>query len=526
MASDASIEDILAYEESSGTKFGFLAKIISNLVVVPDRSIPIAAVTILDRRYAFMYNSNWVSSATYPQILTVVIHEAYHILLNHITRGLLIMQHYAGEYDEQTINLCRCMASDLVVNWMSKDNVGFDPVARKELGGIMPGEPPFEKMPAGLPVEEYMELLLKERTEQQQQLQKALRDAMELLKEKSDNPDELGEAMRGLTEENDESEDGDEPEDGDGGPEDGDGDECSGCGGGSGADGDGDSEGDGQDGEARMTKSARSRGAEIRKKLQEAGLKNLKSQDVTSLTAHALVEKTFQNMPVDDARALQEELEYQAEQAIRSAYEAHKNRGTIPGSIRELIEKSLLPPTVPWTRLIHNAAVSARRGKAVRSIARSRRRYAGVPGVAQFPGRVKDNAYKIVFNIDTSGSMGTRECQLALSELRRLQKADDAVEITVIESDTQIGREYTIGPTDQIKPELTGRGGTDFNVAMERSKQLKPDICFFFTDGYAPAPEPKHRLACPFYWIITPNGVCPDHVYGKCVYTGKAPVKK
>jgi predicted metal-dependent peptidase len=98
--------------------------------------------------------------------------------------------------------------------------------------------------------------------------------------------------------------------------------------------------------------------------------------------------------------------------------------------------------------------------------------------------------------------------------LRHLQQADNEIEITIIEADVSIGKEYTVGPTTELNYQLTGRGGTDFNYALKRARELKPDICFYYTDGYAPAPDPENRVPCPMVWLISPGGTPPDPHWG------------
>jgi predicted metal-dependent peptidase len=133
-----------------------------------------------------------------------------------------------------------------------------------------------------------------------------------------------------------------------------------------------------------------------------------------------------------------------------------------------------------------------------------------------FPGIRQVNRFTIVYGVDTSGSMGTKEIQMGLAELQHVQKSDSEVNVCVMYSDTDIGKEYWIGPNDEIDPKVTGRGGTDFDpiftrvAELLRSAEKAPDILVYCTDGYAPPPTIK--LPIPVVWLLTPRGqpVCRD----------------
>lgn len=230
---------------------------------------------------------------------------------------------------------------------------------------------------------------------------------------------------------------------------------------------------------------------------------------------HGLWKNIMDSLSAEEMEGLVDELRHRTKGIVQKAKDDHqRSRGTLPAYLQKLIENVLEPPKIPWTQLLRDRVINAKRSKPRRSIARPNRRHAGIPGLCAFPGRVRDPAFTVAFCIDTSGSMGTRQLEIALSELQHLQRADDDITIHVIECDAHIGREYTIGPHDKIKYELTGRGGTTFDPALIRVQELKPDICFYYTDGYAPAPQPHNRVSCPMVWLITPGGKICDENWG------------
>jgi predicted metal-dependent peptidase len=238
------------------------------------------------------------------------------------------------------------------------------------------------------------------------------------------------------------------------------------------------------------------------------------------LLTHEEWKAMTEGMTDEEKQGLSNELKQKVRNIVKKAVEEHsKSRGTVPAFLQELIEKLLKPQVIPWTQLLRDKVVNTKRWKWQRSICRPNRRKIAMSKampdrIIPFPGRSKDRAFSCVFCIDTSGSMGERELEIALSELEYLRRADKDIEITIIEADADIGKEYTIDARGEIDWSLSGRGGTDFNPALIRAREVKPDIVFYYTDGYAPAPEPESRVACPMVWLITPNGKCPDEDWG------------
>jgi len=230
---------------------------------------------------------------------------------------------------------------------------------------------------------------------------------------------------------------------------------------------------------------------------------------------HGLWQNIMNSMSDEEKESLVDELKHRIKGIVQKAKDDHQRfRGTLPSYLQKLIKNVLEPPKIPWTQLLRDRIVNTRRSKPRRSIARPNRRHVGVPGLCAFPGRVRDPAFTVAFCIDTSGSMGTRQLEIALNELQHLQRADDDITIHVIECDASVGREYTIGPHGKIEYELTGRGGTTFDPALIHAQELKPDICFYYTDGYAPAPQPHNRVSCPMVWLIAPGGRKCDENWG------------
>jgi len=224
-------------------------------------------------------------------------------------------------------------------------------------------------------------------------------------------------------------------------------------------------------------------------------------------------------------------------EVIRGAVASHtKSRGTLPGHVEELIKKMLQPPTVPWTQFLHNIVQRTKQTKKKRGMSRPSKMLSAVRKfavlhsessdprmqalqgvlrvmrrVAVFPGTKLVNKFTIVYVVDTSGSMSAHEMAAGLAQLQHIQKADRDVNICVIYADTHVCKEYWVGTNDEIDPNMTGRGGTDFELVFRhvaenlmRSQEKSPDILIYCTDGYAP--PPTTRLPIPVVWLLTPRG--------------------
>ncbi len=196
--------------------------------------------------------------------------------------------------------------------------------------------------------------------------------------------------------------------------------------------------------------------------------------------------------------------------------EYSKQHGPLPGHFQELVEVLLAPPRIDWKAVMRNLASGSILSSKRRSMSRPYRRHLGVKQLSWYPGRSTDRTFNIVFGIDTSGSMGAKELGQALGILQKLQRIDPWITITIIESDADVQRVYTITGTDDIKVDLCGRGGTCFDPAIEEARKYRPDLMFYYTDGCAGVP--KSRLACPMVWLISPHGSNPSPGWGHCLF--------
>jgi len=215
-------------------------------------------------------------------------------------------------------------------------------------------------------------------------------------------------------------------------------------------------------------------------------------------------------MNPDQRQAAAGKAERESRQAVRKAKEeTQKSRGSLPAGLEEYISNMLEEAEIPWQQFFKTWLQNTLRHRRKRSMCKPRRRLLDMEDICEFPGRMREKIYTIIFAIDTSGSMSNSDIADALSELRGMQAAAPGIQITVIECDAQIGREYTIDEFTEPQRNVTGRGGTRFEPVFERAAQLKADALIYATDGYGSLPSIELMRVRPLCWLVTHNGVAP-----------------
>lgn len=137
------------------------------------------------------------------------------------------------------------------------------------------------------------------------------------------------------------------------------------------------------------------------------------------------------------------------------------------------------------------------------------RRFPHLVGIV--PGQRRTGALpSVVAIIDTSGSIAAEYLEQIDGELRQLNRS---YPVQVIEADCAVHRVYRYRSSLE---HVTGRGGTNFRPALERSllQPLRPDLLIYFTDGFGPAPD--KRPPWPLVWCLVPGGE-PPAAYGHVV---------
>jgi len=208
---------------------------------------------------------------------------------------------------------------------------------------------------------------------------------------------------------------------------------------------------------------------------------------------------------------------------------AGKNPGNIPGHLKELIDKILRPPEVPWEEELKDFIESKVTTDTDPSWKRRNRNYAHAPYIMK--GKQPSFRSRFVVFIDTSGSVSSDNLKLFLAEMVGIYNASRHTLITVcVDHSVQSVAEFD----GDAKFEFAGRGGTQFDVTIKmcngdltelsdpiREKYLELleadtdiDGAIYFTDGECGLSETTNL---PLLWVITPDGTVPKNFPGKVV---------
>ena len=464
---ESTLPNLLCYLVS-GWGNNFYARILTALQLRETLNIPAMAVVVHKRRFILMYNPEWFKAASYDLALAVIEHEVCHLIWEHVPRKLELYAQALTEERKEELSIVFPFAIDMAVNTLLEDMNPFWKANKDDY--IFPDDKRFG-LPRHKSFEWYVEALIEKFDKQiklKSNLQKMIQEIL----------DELNSSGGGK-----EQSDGEEKEESDG-------------------------KGQSKPGSGKAGRDLLSNHV-VPPQSSEEGSPDDPSDSIPD------------DGSVEGQLSLADELRNKLKSLVSKAVEEHtRSRGTLPAGLQERINSLMKNPVIPFTKILRNWVITTQKYRRKRSPLRMKRRTVGIPELCSFPGSSKERKFIVVWCIDTSGSMGSEELELGLNELRGLQKADPEITIHVIEADAEVEHEYILDrPETKINHEVHGRGGTAFDPALVRAQQLRPDICFYFTDGYAPAPNLESRVGCPFAWVITPRGVCPDENWGHKIET-------
>jgi predicted metal-dependent peptidase len=220
---------------------------------------------------------------------------------------------------------------------------------------------------------------------------------------------------------------------------------------------------------------------------------------------------------ISDLSSLARKIDNYTTGIIREASKTfQKERGSLPGYISDLIQEALKPPKAPYYQIIRRLIRATRFSKFKRSHTKINRKRAylfaleedGLPKLSPFPGRTRDFTFKIVVLIDTSGSMGPEEILEGLSGIKNIIENDRHCQTIVLEVDTVVNKEYKPKRIKDIDFKIKGRGGTTLGAGIDRARELNPDVCLAFTDGFTENINayPRKKFPKKMIWVITPKG--------------------
>ncbi|WP_283756713.1 DUF2201 family putative metallopeptidase [Roseofilum casamattae] len=176
--------------------------------------------------------------------------------------------------------------------------------------------------------------------------------------------------------------------------------------------------------------------------------------------------------------------------------QANDNWGSISGKLRERILANL-HPKLDYRAVLRKFRTSILSQQRRLTRMKPNRRY----GFA-YMGSRREFSTRLLFAIDVSGSMGTKELQQGFSVVNRFFNYGVPA-IDVIQFDAKITADGMTLRRAQREVQLTGRGGTNFDpVLAYLDKHRDYDGLIIYTDGYAPCPPLPQNRRTRILWLF------------------------
>ena len=492
---DCSLGELMHYM-IRGEKADFYARILSGMRREFSTRIPVACVSLYKNLLTLQINPKWWETASLREAIAVIHHEAFHVILDHMSRAMRAFARYSN-VPPQILLTKLYIAEDLAANSLLLEYSREFSASEIRKLGCVPGEGIFKEFPKKKSMETYLDMLIKSKETQdfieylkgfKEGFKKGLEENQR--RNQGQNQDQDQDQNQNQNQNQDQDQDQNQKSQGQ------------------------EDQGQGQEGQGQGQGQNQS---PYDKGFQD-GMTAAKNPNRLFSGSFQHDDDSLTEMTLEEILGIAAEVSSEVKQNVKRAFEEHKkNRGRLPGEVSELVE-DIIETKIPWHRLIRDMAVTSQRESRRRTNKRMRRRHASITALSKFPGRTKDRHYNICFIIDTSGSMGSDELSLAIGQLQGIQKGNKNVRITVIEADVSVHKVYEIGPNDKVDTNFKGRGGTSFNLGLAEAKKHNPDVCFYFTDGYGDSVNKENQVSCPFAWVVTPGGKIPDENYGRVIW--------
>jgi predicted metal-dependent peptidase len=212
----------------------------------------------------------------------------------------------------------------------------------------------------------------------------------------------------------------------------------------------------------------------------------------------------------DEAKTMtaeeQQDLAREIDEAVRQGAMAAGKLGT--GGERSFSE--LLQPQQDWREALREFVQATCAGSDYSSWRRPNRRY--ISASMYMPSGISEQIGEIVIAPDMSGSIGAREIQRMLSEVKGIAETVHPEAVRLLYWDTKIcADERYVGPeidnlVNTTKP--AGGGGTMIECVPDhmRAERINAQCAVVFTDGYLGGGWGD--WSCPVLWVIVDNKRC------------------
>ena len=201
--------------------------------------------------------------------------------------------------------------------------------------------------------------------------------------------------------------------------------------------------------------------------------------------------KQYEGMDEAEKKLMEKQIEHQLKD---TAEQIQKQRGTVPGELKELIDSLYVSkePVIDWRAYLRRFNGMASKIFTKKTRRKPNKRFYGNPAL-----KIKQRKNTLVA-VDTSGSVSKDDLKEFLSEIHHIWKT--GTEVTVIECDASIGRVYEYKGEAKEAKEVTGRGGTSYEPVLNYlwDHKDKYQNLIYLTDGECST----NKIPCkPTLWV-------------------------
>ena len=202
----------------------------------------------------------------------------------------------------------------------------------------------------------------------------------------------------------------------------------------------------------------------------------------------------FDKLGEAEKKLVSKQIDYTFKEIAKELESKNRGGGLIPAEMKNYIDSLFTekPPVLDWKAYVRRFSGMSNKIQTKKTRYKLNKRFPDNPAL-----KIKPRKTTLVA-IDTSGSVSERDLEEFFNEIHHIHKT--GVEVTIVECDTEIKRDYVYkGKREKI--EVWGRGGTDFNEPFKYAKRHKNKFnnLIYLTDGEAPAPSEK--LLMPVLWV-------------------------
>lgn len=183
-----------------------------------------------------------------------------------------------------------------------------------------------------------------------------------------------------------------------------------------------------------------------------------------------------------------------ARAAAEAALKASK--GVAPESVLRALDALREVSSTPWQQILSNFVAKATSNISRNTRKKRNRRF----GVDQ-PGKINKRELTLGVCCDSSGSVSDESYVMFMSEVERIAKY--CTKVYLIDADCVVQDVTTIKKGQKVKTKRNGCGGTMYQPAMSKCKELRADAIVYFGDMDS-ADSPANPQV-PVLWAIVGN---------------------